>query len=50
MCSGLLYLFYGGLEPLMYRDGEQFHALTTDKSFLDEKKIRRAAEIAVDPF
>ena len=50
MCSGLLYLFYGGLEPLMYRDGEQFHALTTDKLFLDEKKIRRAAEIAVDPF
>ena len=45
-----LYLFYGGLEPLMYRDGEQFQALTTDKLFLDEKKIRRAAEIAVDPF
>ena len=45
-----LYLFYGGLEPLMYRDGEQFQALTVDKLFLDEKKIRKAAEIAVDPF
>jgi len=45
-----LYLHYGGLEPLMYRAGEQLEVLSSDKFFLEEKKIREAAEIAVDPF
>ena len=45
-----LYTFYGGLEPLMYRNGEQLEALSADKFFLDEEKIREAAEMAVDPF
>ena len=45
-----LYLHFGGLEPLMYREGEQLEVLTADKFFRDEKKIREAAETAVDPF
>jgi hypothetical protein len=45
-----LYLHYGGLEPLMYRTDEQLEPLPADKLFLDEKKIREAAKIAVDPF
>ena len=45
-----LYIFYGGLEPLMYRSGEQLEVLPADKFFLDEEKIRDAAEMAVDPF
>ena len=45
-----LYLFYGGLEPLMYRSDETLEVLSADKFFLDEEKIREAAEIAVDPF
>jgi hypothetical protein len=44
-----LYLYYGGLEPLMWRQGEQLQPLTPDKLFLDEKRIRKAAQIAVDP-
>jgi hypothetical protein len=44
-----LYLYYGGLEPLMYRQQEQLEPLTADKFFLDEKLIRKAAQIAVDP-
>jgi len=44
-----LYLYYGGLEPLMWRQGEQLVPLTTDKLFLDEKRIRKAAQIAVGP-
>jgi hypothetical protein len=44
-----LYLCYGGLEPLMWRQGEQLQPLTPDKLFLDEKRIRKAAQIAVDP-
>ena len=46
----LLYLHNGGLEPLMYREGEQLEARSPDKLFLEEKKIREAAKIAVDPF
>jgi hypothetical protein len=45
-----LYLHYGGLEPLMYRAGEQLEALGNDQLFRDSKKIREAVEIAVDPF
>jgi len=45
-----IYTWYGGLEPLMYRDGEQLLALSPDKLFQDEKIIREAAEVTVDPF
>lgn len=45
-----LYLYYGGLEPLMYRAGETLEVLSADKFFLDEKKIRKAAQVAVAPF
>lgn len=44
-----VYLYYGGLEPLMYRVEEQLQPLTADKFFLDEKRIRKAAQVAVDP-
>ncbi|RZV36081.1 MAG: hypothetical protein EX272_09390 [Chromatiales bacterium] len=44
-----LYLYYGGLEPLMYRKQEQLEPLTADRFFLDEKRIRKAAQIAVSP-
>jgi hypothetical protein len=44
-----LYLYYGGLEPLMYRVDEQLQPLGADKLFLDEKRIRSAAQEAVDP-
>lgn len=44
-----LYLNYGGLEPLMYRGGEQLEALPNDQLFKDQKKIREAVEIALDP-
>ena len=44
-----LYIYYGGLEPLMWRAGEQLQPLTPDKLFLDEKRIRKAAQIAIDP-
>jgi hypothetical protein len=44
-----LYQHYGGLEPIMWRQGEQLQPLSADKLFLDEKLIRRAAQIAVDP-
>lgn len=45
-----LYLHYGGLEPLMYRAGEQLEALGNDQLFRDRKKIREAVKIAVKPF
>jgi len=44
-----IYRFYGGLEPLMYRNGEQLLPLEVSKLFLDEKRIRKAAQVAVDP-
>ena len=47
--SSPVYLYYGGLESLMFRDGEQLSPLPTDKFFLDEKRIRKAAQIAVGP-
>lgn len=45
-----LYLNYGGLEPLMHRAGEQLEALPNDRLFRDQKKIREAIKIAVEPF
>lgn len=45
-----IYTWYGGLEPLMWRNGDQLEALTPDKLFLDEKLVREAAELAVKPF
>lgn len=45
-----IYVAYGGLEPLMYRDGDQLVPLEPNRLFQDEDKIREAAEIAVDPF
>lgn len=45
-----LYLHYGGLEPLMYRAGQQLEALGNEHLFRDRKKIREAVKIAVKPF
>lgn len=45
-----IYTWYGGLEPLMYREDDQLLPLGKDRLFQDEDKIREAAEIAVDPF
>lgn len=44
-----LYRHYGGLEPLMYRAGEQLETLGPEKLFRDQKKIREAVKIAADP-
>ena len=44
-----LYLHYGGLEPLMHRGGEQLEVMSSDQLFRNEKKIREAVKIAVDP-
>lgn len=44
-----IYLYYGGLEPLMYRNGEQLEPLDTSEFFKDEELIREAAQIAVSP-
>jgi hypothetical protein len=44
-----VYLFYGGLESLMWREKEQVVPLPVEKLFLDEKRIRKAAQTAVDP-
>jgi hypothetical protein len=45
-----LFMNYGGLEPLMHRGGEQLEVLTNEHLFKDEKKIREAVKIALDPF
>ena len=44
-----IFVYYGGLEPLMYRDKDQLIPLTVDQFFRDEKLIRKAAQIAVSP-
>lgn len=44
-----LYTNYGGLEPLMWREKDQLQPLSPDQYFLDEKKIRKAAQIAMRP-
>lgn len=43
------YLNYGGIEPLMYRADEKLEVLDNSKLFRDEKKIREAVKLAVDP-
>ena len=45
-----LFLNYGGLEPLMHRGGEQLEVMEKDQLFRDEKKIREAVKIVMDPF
>lgn len=45
-----LYLCYGGLEPLMYRADDQLQPLQVEVFFRDEERIRKAAQIVVDPF
>ncbi|MDX1459942.1 MAG: hypothetical protein R3348_02700 [Xanthomonadales bacterium] len=44
-----LYRHYGGLEPLMYRAGEQLETISPEDLFKDQKKIRQAVKIAADP-
>lgn len=44
-----LYVSYGGLEPVMMRDNDQLTLLPADQLLLDEKKIRKAVQIAVKP-
>lgn len=44
-----LYVNYGGLEPVMMRDSEQLTLLPAEQLLLDEKKIKKAAQIAVKP-
>lgn len=44
-----VFLFYGGLEPLMWRNGEQLEPLDASEYFKDEELIRDAAKIAVSP-
>lgn len=45
----VMYLNYGGLEALMMRDKEQLVPLPPESFFKDEKRIRKAAQIAVSP-
>jgi len=42
-----LYVAYGGLEILMKRVDQNFEALDPSQYFIDEKRIRKAAQIAV---
>lgn len=44
-----IYLFHGGLEPLMYRNGDQLEPLEASEFFKDEELIREAAEGAASP-
>ena len=44
-----LYVHYGGLEPIMRRQGEQLNPIAPEELLLDEKKIRKAAQLAVKP-
>jgi hypothetical protein len=44
-----LYVSYGGLEPLLRREGGQLQPLPAERLLLDEEKIRKAAQIAVKP-
>jgi hypothetical protein len=47
--NNLKYLNYGGLEVLMRRSGEQLVAIPAEQYFKDEKRIRKAAQIAMSP-
>jgi hypothetical protein len=42
-----LYVGYGGLEPLMRREGEQLQPLPVEQLLRDEEKIRKATQMAV---
>ena len=44
-----LYVFHGGLETLMYRNEDQLLPLSVNQLFLNEKRILKAAQIAVSP-
>jgi hypothetical protein len=43
-----LYVSYGGIEALMSRQGEQLLPLPVEQLLRDEKKIRKAAQTAVE--
>ncbi len=43
------YVYYGGLELLQMRVEAQLLPVPADQYFLDEKRIRKAAQIAVSP-
>lgn len=45
----LLFIYDGGLEPLMRREGDQLLPMTSEHFFTDDKRIRSAAKIAVSP-
>ncbi len=45
----LKYLNYGGLEVLMRRSGEELVAIPAEQYFKDEKRIRKATQIAMSP-
>lgn len=45
----LMYVNYGGLEPLQMREEAQLVPIPADNYFADEKKIRNAAQIAMKP-
>jgi len=42
-----LYVSYGGLEPIMRREGEQLQPLPVEQLLRNEEKIRKAAQLAV---
>lgn len=44
-----LFMNYGGLEPMMRREGDQLQPLPADQLLRDEEKIRKAAQTAVKP-
>ena len=44
-----IYVNYGGLEVLMMRVQEQFQPLDSSEYFQDEKRIRKAAQLAIKP-
>jgi len=43
-----LYVSYGGIEPLLRREGGQLQPLPVEQLLRDEKKIRKAAQTAVE--
>ena len=45
----LMYVNYGGLEVLQMRDEAQLLPIPVSSYFSDEKKIRKAAQVAMDP-
>lgn len=47
--QGPLYSSNGGLEVLMWRDSGQLAVLPAERYFQDEKRIRKAAQIALAP-